>query len=461
MIPYHRIKETFEAAAGFAPTATQIEDAQYSSQIPAVCNLSDVGTGKTVVSTLGSLLRTDTQVTLVVVPPILIAQWCTWLQAVGGGPVVRFQGAPKVRDTLPAETARWVVMSHAIYRDSHTRWYALGNSKRLELVIDEAHALKSPASVLFKTVFRQPKIALQLLTGTPTSKPGDCYSYIKLKDPVHYRSVGHFEAVHVKERDIFGQITQWQELELLAERFNFKTIRRSKEAVFGYDLKPIYQTMNYDLNPKHLKLYEKLVDEQLLLLPDGDKIDATTAQRLYHAMQQCVCNWNEFSGEPGDRSAIYDLIDNVVEDSRCLEQGQSKLIIFTHYKRTSRNLLAYLGAPAVGAYSEVDSNKSIDRFLNDPTCRILVGQPSSCGVGLNPAHLCSEVLFVEASTVPLLMEQAVGRVDRKGQTVRPTIRFASANHTIQQRLYDQLLKKSDLVGQVERRKSLRDQLLGL
>ena len=456
---YSDIKQGFEQATGWAPTPLQVKDAEHIARNPRTANYSEVGTGKTVVSTLASILREGTQVTLVTVPPILIPQWTTWLKLVGGGPVCRFQGTPKYRDSLDAEAARWIVMSHAIYRDSFPRWSRLGLKKDLELIVDESHCLKNPASVLFKTVVKQPKVALQLLTGTPTSKPGDCYSYVKLKTPGVYRSMGHFEALHVEERDFFGQVTKWRDLTAMGDNLMVLSVRRTKEEVFGYDLKPIFDVMEYDLDPKHLKLYQKLVEEQLLLLPNGDKIDATTATRLYHAMQQAVCNWDHFSGTP-DRSAIYNLVDQVVESTDCLNPEKSKLIIFTHYKMTSRKLLAYLGPVAVGAYSEVDSNKSIERFLTDPNVRILVGQPSSCGVGLNPAHLCSEVLFVEASTVPLQMEQAVGRVDRKGQTRRPTIRFAQAAGTIQRRLYDQLLQKASLVGTVEKRKSLRDSLLG-
>jgi hypothetical protein len=59
------------------------------------------------------------------------------------------------------------------------------------------------------------------------------------------------------------------------------------------------------------------------------------------------------------------------------------------------------------------------------------------------------------------MTQAVGRVDRMGQKVRPTIRFALANGTIQKKLYGQLIVNSDLVAAVENKKSLRDALLGL
>jgi hypothetical protein len=82
-------------------------------------------------------------------------------------------------------------------------------------------------------------------------------------------------------------------------------------------------------------------------------------------------------------------------------------------------------------------------------------------VGLNPAHLCSEVLFVEFSTVPLLMKQSVGRVERFGQKVRPTVRFATANGTMQARLYRRLLENDDLVAKVENVASLRAVLRGL
>lgn len=461
---YEAIKPQFEQAAGFAPTALQVSDAELLSQLPASANFSDVGTGKTVISTLTSLLR-EVDVTLVVVPPILIPQWTTWLQQVGQGPVCRFDGPPAKRAKLKPQEARWVVMSHAIYRDNPSNWLKLGMGRELELIVDEAHALKSTRSVLFKSVLRQPKVALQLLTATPTSGPIDAYSYIRLKTPNVYKSLGEFELRHIETRDIFQKPTAWRSLDTVAKHLAVHTVKRTKEEVFGYDLTPIFQTMNYDLDASHQKLYKKLVDEQFLLLPDGEKIDATTATRLYHAVQQIVCNWHEFSGSPGDRSTIYDLVDNVVEDSRCLEHDRSKLIIFTYYKRTSRNMLEYLntkhGDVAVGAYSEVDSAKSVDRFLNDPSCRILVGQPSSCGAGLNPAHLCSEVLFAEASTIPIQMTQAIGRVDRMGQKVRPTVRFALANGTVQRKLFGQLATNSDLVATVENKKSLRDVLLGL
>jgi len=453
----------FEDHAGFELAPNQVASVEVCSTWRRLGNFSDVGTGKTVMSTATSLLK-DVKQTIVAVPPILIPQWTQWLSNFGA-PVTRYQGPPKFRGSLDVTNARWIVMSHAIFRQDFDYLNRLLNNEGLEVIVDEAHALKNPASVLYKCVARiSAGKDVQLLTGTPTNKPGDAYAYIKIKTPEVYRSLGHFENVHVEERDFFNQPTKWALLDKLAENLAIQTVKFTKEEMFGYDLHPIYQTIPYDLEPQHLKLYERLVDEQLLLLDDGTKIDATTAQKLYHALQQIVCNWDHFSGED-NRSAVYDLVDEVIDSTDCLNVNKSKLIIWTHYKMTSRKLTDYLnrGHPGstVAAYSGADAALSVSLFLNNPQTRILVAQPTSAGVGLNPAHLCSEMLFVEANTVPLYMRQAIGRVDRMGQKVRPTVRFASATGTIQRHLYDRLLKNDDLVVQVERLKSsLRDLLLG-
>ena len=133
-----------------------------------------------------------------------------------------------------------------------------------------------------------------------------------------------------------------------------------------------------------------------------------------------------------------------------MERGRSKLIIWTYYKKTSASILGYLeDFGAVGAYSEVNSNKSIKRFMEDEGCRILVAQPMSAGMGLEPQHVCWENLFVEHSTVPIHFVQSVGRTDRKGQKHMPTMRVAVANETIQVPLHSRLLSNGDLVQRTE------------
>lgn len=423
-----------------------------------------VGGGKTVVSTVTAKLWEDDH-TIVVCPPILLPQWEEWLHACQEFDTSVFAGPRRTLDML---NHRWVIVSHAIFRDSFVDIIQHFKSKTVNVLLDEAQAIKNPKSKLYKCInqFCAPDRNLLLLTATPTSKPQDTYAYIKLKTPRVYRSFGHWTNVHVDKVDIFGAITAYKNLDLLADNFALQSITRTKRDLFGDNLDPIYQPMQYDLAPAHIKLYHKLAEEQLLLLDNGEKIDATSAQRLRHALQQIVLNYARFSGKETDKAAGFDILDQVLEEVDPMQQGNSKLAIWTYYKNSSRLVTEYLqnkfGKRAVvAAYSEVDSAKSVKAIMNDPECRILVGQPSSVGVGLNLHHVCSEMLFLEQATTPMQTRQAIGRVDRAGQKIRPTIRFAQARGTIQIAMFRDLLKNDDLVSQVERTpKSLRAEIFG-
>ena len=208
-----------------------------------------------------------------------------------------------------------------------------------------------------------------------------------------------------------------------------------------------------------MKLYKKLVDEQLLLLDSGNKIDATTATKLAHALQQIIMQFDYFSENPENRSAGYDLLDNVLEDI-----GSAKLIVWCNYKRTNRAVTTYLnskGVKAVAAFSEVDANKSFKAFMEEPDVQVLVAHYLSAGAGLNAQSVCSEMLYLELSTIPSHMVQSSGRVCRLGQTKTPVIRVAVAKGTIQESLMKRLLKNADLVDKVENNLiSLRKILLG-
>ena len=453
----------FEEKAGFKLSPLQVQDIETFLTWRKSLNRYQVGGGKTVVSTVVSLM-TDVELTLVIVPPILLLPWERWLNQVSSS-VLRYQGTPVERGAMKPRNYRWVICSHAIFRKDFQHLHPLLKTKKLDIIMDEAQAMKSPASLIFKRVLEMScNQRLQMLTGTPTSTPLDCYTYIKIKSPEIYRSFGNFEQCHVAERDFFGAVKSYQNLDVLAERFAIKSIQRTKEELHGYDKHAIFPDCTYELDKEHSKLYEKLLEERLLLLDDGSKIDGTTATKLYHLMQQIIVNWDHFSGDPTKKSKAYDLIDQTIESTDCLVEGNSKLIVWTYYKMTSRNVLKYLRdrkVYAVGAYSEVDSAKSFDLFMNDPKCRVGVFQPSSAGAGLNPQAVCWETLNVELSTTPMLSRQSIGRVERLGQKHIPTVRFGVAAGTVQVKLLDDLQNKDDLVSEVEfTKKSLREMMMG-
>jgi hypothetical protein len=425
----------------------------------------EVGVGKTVVATVVATMWNSDH-TVIVVPPILNDQWAYWLKSVGHSDISIYEGPKRTLDML---NHRWVIMSHNIFRNDYLKIHKVFTGKDVAVIVDEAQWLKSAKSKLYRYVnqFIGPDRKILLLTGTPTSKPHDTYTYMKIKTPMIYRSFAHWEQLHVAERDIFKAITKYKNIDILKRNFKLQASQRTKEEVFGFNLDPIFQPIRYRLSSKHQKLYEKLAEEQLLLLPDGGKVDATTSQRLRNALQQIVVNFSSYSGDPKDVSTAFDLIENTLDEVDPLNKRKSKLTIWTNYKSTTAAVTAYLqnkygNRAVVAAYSDADSKASIKAILGDEECRILVVHPRSGGVGLDGLQkVCWENLLLETPTSPIEVRQLIGRTSRTGAVHKATFRIAQAIGTLQTGMFESLLANDALASEIEwDKKSLRDEILG-
>ena len=416
-----------------------------------------VGYGKTVIATAISLML-EPETTVILVPPILIVQWAQWLNSIAGtGSVVAYAGTPKQREELKVRGTRWLIMSYAIFRNDFERLQKELNGREVLTIVDEAQALKGRGKLFGAvTQFTAGNRDLILMSGTIMSQPGDAYAYVKLNTPDIYRSYSMFENIHVAERNIFKQVTKWQDLDLVQANLNVRRVKRTKEEVHAALPKAIWTPIYYDLPSDHMKLYKRLMEEQLLLLDDGSKIDATTSTRLYHAAQQIITNYGYYAGDDTKRSAVFDLIDTVRDEIGLGDDGSSKLILWTIYKKTSAAVLAsgneYLarrkdGSYSVAAYGDADSKKSIAAFLADPRAVELTAQPGSAGAGLNPQYVCWNSAFIEFPTTTVPFEQSAGRIDRKGQKYNPNQRLFIARGTIQERLLKSLFDNDSLVQQ--------------
>ena len=141
----------FAVRAGFQLTKLQIEDVHSFLGWENSKNFYEVGGGKTVVSSVVALMRGNTQ-KIVTVPPVLITPWAKWLNKISENVLV-YRGTPKERKALNLGKAHWIVVSHAIFRDDSPRISA-ELAPDAEIIVDEAQALKNPASVLYKKVDR-------------------------------------------------------------------------------------------------------------------------------------------------------------------------------------------------------------------------------------------------------------------------------------------------------------------
>lgn len=413
---------------------------------------SAVGTGKTAMST-ATIQRWQPRKTLIVLPPVLLPQWKEWLAQCGETASV-FYGPKRNQSMLQSSL---ILTSHACFRDSIDLIEQHYDSAQDCILLDEAQAIKSPKSKLFKYI---KKLAgrghLLLLSGTPTNTPADAYAPISLKTPAIYRSHGHFENMHVEDRDFFGQVTKWKNLELLEHNLHLNSVSVTREDLALDGKAEVYRTHYYDLSPAHQRLYETIVDEQLVEL-ENEVIDATTAQRLHHALQQVIMMPQNFSDDKTLRGAGFDVIDNALD-----ELGARQLIIWLHYVRSVEGVGAYLqekGIKVALAYGKSDVDKALQNF-KEQKAQILVANAASIGVGVN-LQFCQDALFLEYNASAISSRQAAGRINRIGQKSATLTTWACANKTLQVKRLRDLLNNDSVAAKLERTKSsLRAALLG-
>lgn len=454
----------------------QIEDINKLAAFGRALGDLPVGYGKTAIATCVALML-EPPVTLILVPPILVDQWVKWLGAIpGAGRAVSYAGTPRERRALALRGARWVVTSYGLFRNDIER--LTRELPGAMTIMDEAQNAKSYKSILFQNLrdFSE-GLPLLLMSGTIMSKPSDGYSYVKLNSPEVYQRYVQFTNIHVAKWDFFDQPEEWKNLDLLQANLDLARVKRTKEEVHAHLPKVNFIPLEYKLDPEHMALYHKLMDEQLLEVGDG-KIDATTAGKLYSASQQIIANWGYFADDETKISKLYELIDVILDEigiGQPLYPGErrSKLIIWSIFKRTSRGLLAYLNAKglvkgkngkpdrqvwrAVGAYGEVDSKEGVRAFMEDDDALVGVFQPGSAGAGLNPQYVCNEMFFAEFPTTTIPFWQCCGRIDREGQIYNPNIRLAIALGTVQFSLQRNLFDNDKLVQQASGTKqSIKD-----
>jgi SNF2 family DNA or RNA helicase len=256
---------------------------------------------------------------------------------------------------------------------------------------------------------------------------------------------------------------EWQNLDLLASNLLVNSVHILKEDVIKDMPEVTYAPIYYELDVGHMKTYKTLCEQQMLKFENGEKLDATNASALYNALQQVPVNREHFTQDPNTESQsielIYETMDELGKDG--------KLVIFTSYRMTNRLLqerLKKYGVVAVfGEVTSKQKDEALDRFVNDPTCRIIILQIKSGGYGIDTLQsVCSTALFMEMPVIPSHFHQAVARLHRVGQKLPVTIKVAIAEKTIQIRLWDILQEKDTLVNTCIRGPiDLRDALMGL
>lgn len=176
----------------------QKEDAQFLASIPCSACFNEQRTGKTPTALETVQLRglTDERV-LIITTKSSMHQWAeeyeTWLNR----PCLVCAGTPEQRlKTIEAWTHGLVVSIDSFKETAQSKGLVdpILKKKPQQIILDEAHKIKTPQSANAKALFKTNKIPYRLaLTGTPApGKPYDIYSILRFLFPSDFRGFWKF-----------------------------------------------------------------------------------------------------------------------------------------------------------------------------------------------------------------------------------------------------------------------------
>lgn len=324
------------------------------------------------------------------------------------------------------------------------------NEEKFDLLIcDEAHMIKNKGSIRGKVVAQLSENIekIWLLTGTPiANRPMDYYNLLKVcKIPVadnfQHFAYRYCAAKSFNKKLKSGKVKRiWltdgaSNLEELHQKTKNYILRRKKED--HLDLPPKIVSPFY-LELENRKGYKEAFDDYLFWLEvEGKKLGAGRQMVEMGVLRKFI------SKEKIPMTV--DMVHNFLEQS-----DDKKIIVFTVFTDSLKEIKKEFGELAVchnGEMSDKEKQKSIDQFQTNPKVRVFIGNIISAGSAIT-LTAADTTVFHDLDFVPANHQQAEDRNYRIGQDKTVNIYYPIFNDTIEERIYETLQKKKEIISTV-------------
>ena len=279
------------------------------------------------------------------------------------------------------------------------------------IILDEAHFIKNHKSIrgkILKDISKKfsPE-RIWLLTGTPiANRPMDYYNLLSIIDCsvadnwVHYART-YCEGIRFKKGGRYVWVTKGSSnLKELSSKTKRTVLRRKKEDVLDLPDKlitPVY------LELQNTEGYKNVWNEYLA----QRKIDGKKGNPARDLVEMTLLR---------TFIAMETVPYTIEKTEEALELGK-KTIIFCNFNDEMDSLISYFGEKSVcirGGMSDKQKQHAVDRFQEDESCMVFIGQIKAAGVGITLT--AAEIVIMNSlDWVPGNHEQAEDRAYRIGQ----------------------------------------------
>ena len=290
------------------------------------------------------------------------------------------------------------------------------------VILDESQAIKNPSSKVAKAATLLNAKNKLCLSGTPLqNNTFDIYAQMNFLNPGMLGSMEFFKHEFSVPIDKFGEKEQKEHLRKLLYPF---ILRRTKEQVakdlpektemilfceMAKEQRDIYDAFRNDYRDKILGV----VEEQGV-----QKSQLTILQGLMKLRQICdspaiMKDEEKFPNVSVKLEEIGREITENISDHKALVFSQFLGMLALIKEKLNELGVAYEYFD--GSTSATDRQKAIERFQNDPECRVFLISLKAGGVGLN-LTAADYVYIVDPWWNPAVEQQAIDRTHRIGQT---------------------------------------------
>ena len=389
--------------------------------------LDEQGLGKTV-QALKACEKVDPQVLVIVCPAIMRGTW-----------------SHHVANLIPSNI-QVVINSYEWYvkLDNYKSLVKSIKGKRVAVIVDESHYIKTPTSKRTKTV--QHLLSLDnivfkvLLTGTPVTRDiDDLYTQLKVFYPDFCRSIFEYRkkymrCIHSYFGDVYKGFKNDYSKQEIIKYLKSCSLRRTKKSA-GLNLPSIVR------QPVYIDINKKIAKESLSILDYATKvINGVDDYTLYKTDLA-----EEASHIASIRKALgVAKVPQVLQYVDVLKESNiSKLVIFgVHidvinliYEALREKYKEIKTHRIIGATTSTQREKIINEFQTNDTPQIIVANMIACGVGvtLTKSHT---VVFAELDFTPSNIMQAEARVHRITQEHIVNSIFMIANESLDAKILD-------------------------
>lgn len=305
--------------------------------------------------------------------------------------------------------ARLYLAHYEVLKSEERRLALFQKTRRVGIILDEAHKIKNPDAEVTQTLLRLSKGFARriIMTGTPVAnRPYDIWAQIYFLD--HGTALGTSFADFRTDLDLTNSLADDDDqrdrfesaLTKVFEKIQAFTVRETKGTA-GIDLpEKRIENIPVTLEAVQRKLYDTFRDELgAEIIRDGELVhdDAEEILKRLLRLVQVASNPrlidDSYTGEPGKLQPTRDLVAKALAED-------TKTIIWTSFIESARWLgEQFSGEGAVVVHGQraiTERNAAIQRFKTDPLCKVLVATPGAAKEGLT-LTMASHAVFYDRS----------------------------------------------------------------